>query len=154
MIRVLGHPGLEHAHRVGVAAHVAQRATEPEQRLLAQHIGEAEFERLLVVGDRLRFAAGSVVAALAHTLGLLVAGRVLQGAGGGIFPLCFAIIRDEFPREKVSSSFGPTDDSDSDQPLRSALVESPQSSSTPSEPSSASRAMSAGTPSTGVWSNL
>ena len=52
------------------------------------------------------FAAGSVVAALADSLELLVAGRVLQGAGGGIFPLCFAIIRDEFPREKVSSSIG------------------------------------------------
>ena len=61
--------------------------------------------RLLVISLGV-FAAGSVVAALAHTLGLLVAGRVLQGAGGGIFPLCFAIIRDEFPREKVSSSIG------------------------------------------------
>jgi EmrB/QacA subfamily drug resistance transporter len=61
--------------------------------------------RLLVISLGV-FAAGSVVAALAHSLGLLVAGRVLQGAGGGIFPLCFAIIRDEFPREKVSSSIG------------------------------------------------
>ena len=61
--------------------------------------------RLLVISLGV-FAAGSVVAALAHTLGLLVAGRVLQGAGGGIFPLCFAIIRDEFPRDKVSSSIG------------------------------------------------
>jgi EmrB/QacA subfamily drug resistance transporter len=61
--------------------------------------------RLLVVSLGV-FAAGSVVAALASSLGLLVAGRVLQGAGGGIFPLCFAIIRDEFPREKVSSSIG------------------------------------------------
>jgi MFS family permease len=31
---------------------------------------------------------------------------VLQGFGGGIFPLCFGIIRDEFPREKVASSIG------------------------------------------------
>jgi EmrB/QacA subfamily drug resistance transporter len=61
--------------------------------------------RLLVISLGV-FAAGSVVAALAHSLGLLVAGRVLQGAGGGIFPLCFAIIRDEFPRDKVSSSIG------------------------------------------------
>ena len=61
--------------------------------------------RLLVISLGV-FAAGSVVAALAHTLGLLVAGRALQGAGGGIFPLCFAIIRDEFPRDKVSSSIG------------------------------------------------
>jgi EmrB/QacA subfamily drug resistance transporter len=61
--------------------------------------------RLLVISLGV-FAGGSVVAALAHSLELLVAGRVLQGAGGGIFPLCFAIIRDEFPREKVSSSIG------------------------------------------------
>src|ERR671917_2926016 len=61
--------------------------------------------RLLVIALAV-FAAGSVVAALAHSLELLVAGRVLQGAGGGIFPLCFAIIRDEFPRERVASSIG------------------------------------------------
>jgi len=61
--------------------------------------------RLLVISLGV-FAAGSVVAALANSLELLVAGRVFQGAGGGIFPLCFAIIRDEFPREKVSSSIG------------------------------------------------
>jgi EmrB/QacA subfamily drug resistance transporter len=61
--------------------------------------------RLLVISLGV-FAGGSVVAALANSLEVLVAGRVLQGAGGGIFPLCFAIIRDEFPREKVSSSIG------------------------------------------------
>ena len=55
---------------------------------------------------------------------------------------------------KVSSSAGPTLDSDGAIPGRSALVESPQSSSRPSRPSSASREMSAGRPSTGVWSNL
>ena len=36
----------------------------------------------------------------------MVAGRVVQGAGGGIFPLAFSIIRDEFPREKVSGGIG------------------------------------------------
>src|SRR5918999_1301100 len=61
--------------------------------------------RLLVIALAV-FAAGSVVAALASSLELLVAGRVLQGVGGGIFPLCFAIIRDEFPPERVSSSIG------------------------------------------------
>ena len=39
-------------------------------------------------------------------------------------------------------------------PGRSAFVESPHSSSRPSRPSSARRAMSAGAPPTGVWSNL
>ncbi len=52
------------------------------------------------------------------------------------------------------SRFGPTIDSLADIPGRSALVESPASSSRPSRPSSASRDMSAGAPPTGVWSNL
>ena len=57
-------------------------------------------------------------------------------------------------RPKTSSRCGPTSRSDGEKPGRSALVESPHSSSTPSEPSSASREISAGGPSTGVWSNL
>jgi EmrB/QacA subfamily drug resistance transporter len=69
-------------------------------------LGDMFGKRRLLVISLSVFAAGSVVSALAHDLELLVAGRVLQGAGGGIFPLCFAIIRDEFPREKVSSSIG------------------------------------------------
>ena len=61
--------------------------------------------RLLVVALGI-FVAGSVISALGTSLEVVVAGRVLQGAGGGIFPLCFGIIRDEFPREKVGSSIG------------------------------------------------
>src|SRR5215213_6251932 len=47
------------------------------------------------------FAVGSVVCALADSLGLMIVGRGLQGLGGGVFPLSFGIIRDEFPKEKV-----------------------------------------------------
>jgi EmrB/QacA subfamily drug resistance transporter len=61
--------------------------------------------RMLVISLGL-FAAGNVVAALGDSLAVIVAGRVLQGAGGGIFPLCFGIVRDEFPAEKVRSSIG------------------------------------------------
>jgi MFS family permease len=61
--------------------------------------------RLLVVALGL-FAAGNVVAALGNSLEVIVAGRILQGAGGGIFPLCFGIVRDEFPAERVRSSIG------------------------------------------------
>jgi hypothetical protein len=57
-------------------------------------------------------------------------------------------------RAKTSSRCGPTEDSEGAMPGRSTFVESPHRRSTPSRPSSASRAMSAGTPSTGVWSNL
>ena len=52
------------------------------------------------------FGVGSIVAALSHSLPLLVAGRAIQGAGGAIFPLAFGIIRDEFPKEKVAQGIG------------------------------------------------
>lgn len=52
------------------------------------------------------FAAGSVVCALASSLGVLVVGRVIQGVGGGIFPLAFGIIRETFPPERVATAIG------------------------------------------------
>ena len=47
------------------------------------------------------FAAGSVLCALSNGLELMIVGRVLQGVGGGVFPLSFGIVRDEFPLAKV-----------------------------------------------------
>jgi EmrB/QacA subfamily drug resistance transporter len=47
------------------------------------------------------FAVGSLVSALSDSLGPMIVGRALQGVGGGVFPLSFGIIRDEFPRDKV-----------------------------------------------------
>ncbi|MGK2936219.1 MAG: MFS transporter [Solirubrobacteraceae bacterium] len=52
------------------------------------------------------FAVGSAVAALSHSLELLVAGRAIQGAGGAVFPLAFGIIRDEFPPQRVATGIG------------------------------------------------
>jgi len=52
------------------------------------------------------FALGSLIAALSGSLGLLVAGRAVQGAGGAVFPLAFGIIRDEFPRDRVATGIG------------------------------------------------
>jgi MFS family permease len=51
-------------------------------------------------------AAGTLMSALATSLPVLIAGRVVQGIGGGIFPLAFGIIRDEFPRERVAGGIG------------------------------------------------
>src|SRR3954447_10986138 len=42
------------------------------------------------------FAVGGVVCAFAGSLPVLVLGRLIQGAGGGIFPLAFGIIREAF----------------------------------------------------------
>src|SRR3954447_11688134 len=59
-------------------------------------------ERLLVIVLAV-MAAGTLIAALATSVGVMVLGRVIQGAGGAVFPLAFGIIRDEFPRERVAT---------------------------------------------------
>jgi EmrB/QacA subfamily drug resistance transporter len=62
-------------------------------------------KRLLMV-TLIAFAAGSALCAVAGSIGVLIVGRVIQGAAGGLFPLAFAIVRDELPREKVAASIG------------------------------------------------
>ena len=62
-------------------------------------------ERLLVIVLAL-LAVGTIVSALSTSLPLMLVGRVVQGAAGGIFPLAFGIIRDEFPRERVAAGIG------------------------------------------------
>ncbi len=62
-------------------------------------------ERLLVY-TLLILAAGTLLAAVSQSLGMLIVARVIQGVGGGIFPLAFSIARDEFPRDKVAGSIG------------------------------------------------
>jgi EmrB/QacA subfamily drug resistance transporter len=47
-------------------------------------------------------ALGTLLAAFASTLVLLIGARVIQGIGGAVFPLAFSIIRDEFPRQRVA----------------------------------------------------
>src|SRR4051794_2148801 len=73
---------------------------------LVGRLGDMFGKRRLLVIALLAFAAGSTVSATGSTLWIVVAGRVLQGVGGGIFPLCFGIIRDEFPRDRVARSVG------------------------------------------------
>jgi EmrB/QacA subfamily drug resistance transporter len=51
-------------------------------------------------------AVGSLVSALAPNIGVMVAGRVVQGLGGAIFPIVFGILRDQYPPERVPSAVG------------------------------------------------
>jgi EmrB/QacA subfamily drug resistance transporter len=73
---------------------------------LMGRLGDIFGKRRLLVISLATFAAGSVIAAVSSELWVVVGGRVVQGVGGGIFPLCFAIIRDEFPRERVARGIG------------------------------------------------
>ena len=61
--------------------------------------------RMLLVSLGL-FLAGCIGAAAAWSIGSLIGFRILSGAGGALFPLSFAIIRDEFPPERVKVGIG------------------------------------------------
>jgi EmrB/QacA subfamily drug resistance transporter len=52
------------------------------------------------------FSLGSIVCALAGSISVLIAGRAIQGAAGGVFPLAFGIINDELPGEKRAVGIG------------------------------------------------
>jgi EmrB/QacA subfamily drug resistance transporter len=62
-------------------------------------------ERMLMI-VLLMLALGTLISAIASSLWLMILGRVIQGAGGGIFPLAFSIIRDELPNERVPGAIG------------------------------------------------
>jgi MFS family permease len=69
-------------------------------------LGDMYGKERLLVATLVLLAVGTAVSALATSLVPMVIGRVIQGAGGGIFPLAFGIVRDEFPRDKVAGSIG------------------------------------------------
>jgi EmrB/QacA subfamily drug resistance transporter len=69
-------------------------------------LGDMFGKERVLVGVLGMFALGSLVAALSHSIGMLVAGRAIQGFAGAVFPLAFGIIRDEFPPERVAQGIG------------------------------------------------
>jgi EmrB/QacA subfamily drug resistance transporter len=62
-------------------------------------------ERMLVVALA-ALAVGCVLSAVAGSLLVMVLGRAIQGMGGGVLPLSFGIIRDEYPKDKVAGAVG------------------------------------------------
>ena len=82
--------------------------------LLSASVGTAIIGRLgdmygkerLLLCTLVILAAGTLLAAVSSSLVVIVVARFVQGAAGGIFPLAFGIVRDEFPHEKVAGSIG------------------------------------------------
>jgi MFS family permease len=69
-------------------------------------LGDGPRRRETLLGGLAVVTAGSVIAALAPSLALLVVGRAMQGVGLGLVPLGMATARDELPPEKVASTIG------------------------------------------------
>ncbi|HEX5470022.1 MAG TPA: MFS transporter [Gaiellaceae bacterium] len=68
---------------------------------IAGRLGDMFGKKRLLVAALAVLAVGTALAALASSIGLMIVARVIQGAGGAVFPLSFGIIRDEFPRERI-----------------------------------------------------
>ena len=62
-------------------------------------------EKMLVV-TLVGLTVGSALAGVSHSIGLMIAARIVQGTGGAMLPLAFGIVRDEFPAAKVRGAVG------------------------------------------------
>ncbi|HEV7811855.1 MAG TPA: MFS transporter [Leifsonia sp.] len=73
---------------------------------LLGRVGDMLGKRRIFVLALLAVALGSVIAALAPNIGVLIGARVIQGIGGAMFPLAFGIVRDAFPANRLPSAIG------------------------------------------------
>jgi len=69
-------------------------------------VGDMKGKERVFVASLVALAVGSLLAALAPSIEVMIVARVIQGAGGGMVPVAFGIIRDEFPSEKVTGAVG------------------------------------------------
>ncbi|GAA0463858.1 MFS transporter [Paractinoplanes deccanensis] len=99
--------GYLHTDQVGVtwvltAFLLSSAVFTPVLGRLGDHLGKRRVLLVIMV----LLTVGSIIAALAHSLPLLLVGRVIQGAGGATLPLAFGIVRDLLPRQRVGSAVG------------------------------------------------
>ncbi|MCX4097012.1 MFS transporter [Nocardia sp. alder85J] len=69
-------------------------------------IGDKVGKERMLVFTLVALTLGSLVAALTESVSVMIVARVIQGLGGGVIPLAFGIIRDEFPAAKLHGAVG------------------------------------------------
>ena len=65
-------------------------------------LGDLRGERPVILGILVAVAAGTLLAIVTTSLPLLLAGRILQGASYGLFPLSISVLRRELPEARLS----------------------------------------------------
>ena len=73
---------------------------------LFARLGDIFGRRRLLLAALGAFCVGSLMCAVADSIGLLIAGRIVQGAGAAIGPLAVGIARDSLPAERLTRAFG------------------------------------------------
>ncbi|GAA3351412.1 MFS transporter [Amorphoplanes nipponensis] len=69
-------------------------------------LGDMVGKRRVLIAVLAILAGGTLLAALAPNLVVLIVARALQGAAGAILPLSIGIVRDELPHERVGVTVG------------------------------------------------
>ncbi len=64
-------------------------------------VGDMTGKKRVFVATLIALAVGSLLAAVASSIAVMIVARVIQGFAGGMLPCAFGIIRDEFPAERV-----------------------------------------------------
>ena len=73
---------------------------------LLGRVGDMAGKKRVFVATLIALAVGSLLAAVAPSIGVMIGARVIQGFAGGMLPVAFGIIRDEFPAERVAGAVG------------------------------------------------
>ena len=73
---------------------------------LLSRLGDMYGKKKMIVLAMALLVAGSLVCAVAGSLGVLIAGRTLQGVSVVVIPLAIGTIRDVFPRDQVMTAIG------------------------------------------------
>lgn len=69
-------------------------------------LGDIYGRRLFAIVAMTAFGSGAAVVAVTSSLWIAVGGRVLQGVGAGVFPLCFSLVRGLYPPNAIGRNIG------------------------------------------------
>jgi EmrB/QacA subfamily drug resistance transporter len=69
-------------------------------------IGDMLGKRRILIWTLLLLAGGAFLGALAPNITVMIIARLIQGVGGGVLPLSFGIVRDQFPENRVPGQIG------------------------------------------------
>ncbi|WP_255499313.1 MULTISPECIES: MFS transporter [Aeromicrobium] len=67
-------------------------------------LGDAYGKKRMLVISLMFLCLGSLLAAVAPSIEVMITARMISGVGGGVLPLAFGIIRDEFPEHRIGSA--------------------------------------------------
>ncbi|QFG19941.1 MFS transporter [Actinomadura sp. WMMB 499] len=73
---------------------------------LLTRFGDMYGKKRMIVLALVLLIIGSVLCAASGTLGTLIAGRALQGVSSAMVPLAIGMIRDTFPRDRITTAIG------------------------------------------------